>query len=201
MMKKERLLSFLLIFIELIWITMSNEEKKNYSAWQHYCLFTINMNDNNEMQRYPMLNNTCIELKRGIPPGKASITGHGGGYDIISDWVFGAQVYGNNKHWPSKIKYYGDDACNSMIMYQQDFFYKTQFNQMTIYNHTIIELTHCDDVYRLSQRYKGTKMPGNMRPRGNLQNKRSKSKSKSKSKPNQYNNVLELFRSVLGKFF
>ena len=44
-----------------------------------------------------------------------------------------------------------------MVMYEQHFYYKTQFNQMTINNHTIIELTHCDDVQRLSQRYKDTK--------------------------------------------
>ena len=99
-----------------------------------------------------MLNNTCIEFTKAIPSGNVSIVGTSN-YDIIPDWILSAQFYGNYKHFPSTIKYYGDGGCNSMAIYQQTFYYKTYFNKLIINNQTIIELIHCHAIQRLFQKY------------------------------------------------
>ena len=132
-------------------MTISTDKEDNI-PWHHFCLYITNMNNYNDMEWYPMLNNTCIELEKAIPPGKVSIVGNSN-YDIIPDWILGVQFYGNYQHFPSKVKYYGDDECNLKIIYEQTFYYKTYFNQLTINNQTIIELIGCISIQRLIQKY------------------------------------------------
>ena len=153
----------LVLMASLIWLSAGETEESglpsvNDVAWHQYCCGIGDVLDDTDHdpkgvinEWYPVLNNTCIELNNALPPGNISIVGHGSkDYQhmyMFNDWVIAIKIKGKYRHYPSQIKYYSDTECNKLI-YIQKWYYKTQFNTVTVNNELQIQFRYWHNIIK-----------------------------------------------------
>ena len=114
-----------------------SQEQKDI-PWHNYCFFITSLDDPDAVtinrtirEWHPMLNNTCTNLDLSLPPTKVKIIGNP--QDLqFTDWVRAVKFEGHRHYFPSKIFYFGDVMCQTDAVFEQRFYYKTQFNRLML---------------------------------------------------------------------